>query len=112
MASDLGRGKFLALIDLSGFVVENHSTPWASGSSAASLAHWSAISFPSIPWWLRRYQISIFTFSFPSISVAYFVGSGFWRFRVFDFHFLVFDLGVDPSCRYRPPSQTCINFRD
>jgi len=35
LASDLGRGNFLALTDPSGFVVENHSTPWASGSSAA-----------------------------------------------------------------------------
>jgi len=24
----------------------------------------------------------------------------------------VFDLGVDPSYRYRPPSQACINFED
>jgi len=36
------------------FLVENHSTPWASGSSAASLAHLSATSLPSIPWWLGR----------------------------------------------------------
>jgi len=49
LASDLGRGNFLAMTDLSGSLVENHSTPCASGSSAASFAQASATSLPSIP---------------------------------------------------------------
>ena len=61
LARERGRGNFLSLTEPSGFAVENHSTPWASGSSAASLAHWSATSLPSIPWWLGHHQISIFT---------------------------------------------------
>ena len=55
LAKDLRSGKTLSLTVPSGFVVENHSTQWASGSSAASLAHSSAISFPSMPWWLGHH---------------------------------------------------------
>ena len=39
LASERGRGNSLSLTEPSGFVVENYSTPWAFGSSAASLAH-------------------------------------------------------------------------
>ena len=38
LANKRGRVNFLSLTELSGFVVENYSTPCASGSSAASLA--------------------------------------------------------------------------
>ena len=43
-------------------LVESYSTLWVSGSSAASLAHSSAISLPSIPWWLGHQRISIWMF--------------------------------------------------
>ena len=46
----------------------NHSTPWASGSSAASFAHLSATSLPSIPWWLGYHRISILTLGSVSAS--------------------------------------------
>jgi len=61
LAKDLGSGKTLPVVEPSGFLVENHSTPWSSGSSAASLAHSSAFSLPSMPWWLGHHRISILT---------------------------------------------------
>jgi len=42
-----------------GSLKQNHSTLWASGSSAASFPHSSAISFPSMLWWLGHHRISI-----------------------------------------------------
>jgi len=57
-ASDRGSGNFRSVMEPSWFVVESHSTPWASGSSAASLAHSSAISLPPMPWWLGHHRIS------------------------------------------------------
>jgi len=49
LARDLGSGKCLVLTMPCGSLKSNHSTPCASDSSAACLAHSSAISLPSIP---------------------------------------------------------------
>jgi hypothetical protein len=52
-AKDLGKGmgRFPYLL--------NHSTPWASGSSAAIFAHSSAFSFPVTPWCAGCHWISM-----------------------------------------------------
>jgi len=59
LARDLGRGQRLFLTIPCGSLKLSHSTPWASGSSAACLAHSWAISLRSIPWWLGYHRIAV-----------------------------------------------------
>ena len=54
VARDAGRRILRRLLSL----CRGHSTPWRSGSSAASFAHSSAISFPSMPDWAGHHRTS------------------------------------------------------
>jgi len=49
----------MSLADDVAWVLEVEPLPSVSGSSAACLANLSAISLPSIPWWLGHHRISI-----------------------------------------------------
>ena len=68
LASDLGRGKRFCPTRPRGSLKLSHSTPCTSGSSAASFAHSSAISFPSMHWWLGHRRISIRTSGLPGVD--------------------------------------------
>ena len=61
LARGIGSGKRLFLTMPCGSLKSSHTTPWASGSSAACLAHSSAFSLPSIPWQLGLHRISMQT---------------------------------------------------
>jgi len=65
-----GGGKRLFLTWPRGSLTLSHSTPWAAGSSAVSFAHSSALSFPSMPWWLGHHRISILKFGALARRVA------------------------------------------